>query len=95
MDNSSILFADFIKEAKEESGPIKYYAIERSPVCVARSLIIYEMLKQGSPAEHAFEVWYLSCISEDCTDSLNQAIKSILAADATDPEIEEVLTHWL
>ena len=47
------------------------------------------------PVEHAFEVWYLSCISEECSQSLNNAIKSILEASATDPEIVEILNHWL
>jgi len=42
VDNSELLFGTL----KEGSEPLKYVGIDMNPICVARSLLIYSMMKQ-------------------------------------------------
>ena len=60
VDSTYMLFASF---ESHETGPMKYYGILKSPIALARSLIIYEMLESGEDVENIFELWYQSCIS--------------------------------
>lgn len=67
-----------------------------SPVCVARSMIIYEMFKNGSDVDTIFELWYLSCISKETCIELQKAIKSILDSkrETLQEEIIGILKYW-
>ncbi len=76
MDNTNLLFAILGNASKTSRypEPVKFYGIDSSPICVARSLIIYDMLKNGSNIINIFELWYLSCIEEDTAILLQESI---------------------
>ena len=96
MDNTNLLFA-LLENKNQTTDPVKFYGIDKSPICVARSLIIYEMLKNGSNVESIFELWYLSCISHETAIQLQKSIVSILNANSENlqKEVLEILIYWL
>lgn len=79
VDNSIILFSHLdIKDKSNKVKPVKFYNIDMSPICVARSLIIYEMMKQKAPTEAILEVWYLSCLSKSTNEIFRSTLESLV-----------------
>ena len=67
-----------------------------SAICVAKSLIIYEMLKSECPVENIFEIWYLSCFSKQTNIVFLETIENILKNQKDlQTEVSEILEHWL
>ena len=82
VDNSLILFSHLvIEDESKKVKPVRFYNIDMSPICVARSLIIYEMMKLKAPTEAILEVWYLSCLSKNTNEIFKSAIESLLYSD--------------
>ena len=79
VDNSVILFSHVvIKDESKAFKPVKFYNIDMNPICVARSIIIYEMMKQKVPTEAILEVWYLSCLSKITNEIFRSTLESLV-----------------
>ena len=52
------------KKNKNSEKPAKIYHIDMNIICVARSMVIHQMLLQSLNSQTIFEVWYSSCLSE-------------------------------
>ena len=95
VDNSIIMNSELLTPWNEMRQAVKFVGIDMSPICVARSLIIYEMMKRDCSADNIFELWYLSCISKATNENFKDTIKAILGEQQVQKEVEELLHHWL
>lgn len=91
VDNSDLLFGNYRGDSNES---IKYYGLDMNPICVARSMLVYEMLKQGKKASSIFEVWYLSSLKECSLQEMKETLETLLLKENLQPEIKQMLTHW-
>lgn len=62
IDPSELMLGQYLGTPSAEE-PLKYIGIDMNPLCVARSQILYEMMKLDFSESSIFELWYLSCIS--------------------------------
>ena len=72
VDNSELLFGQYREGINNE--PLKYTGIDLNPICIARCILIYKMMKQNKDTKAIFEVWYLSCLSK----TTHKIVKDVL-----------------
>ena len=90
-----MLFSQFDNDIRT-TDPVKFYGIDTNPISVARSLLINDMLKNGSNIESIFELWYLSCISKETVTEFEKAIQNILDKNIDNLQVGtyKILKHW-
>jgi hypothetical protein len=56
VDLSQLIFSEFKMPDNQVPEKVKYYGFDMSPICVARTLIIHEMMKQNLSVESIFDL---------------------------------------
>eukprot|EP00298_Acanthocystis_sp_HF-20_P018731 c22019_g2_i2.p1 GENE.c22019_g2_i2~~c22019_g2_i2.p1 ORF type:complete len:529 (+),score=177.00 c22019_g2_i2:24-1589(+) len=74
------------------NGPLKFVGVDQSPFTIAKSLVIYEMLKGKQSNESILEVWFSSTWSEGTWKDFKDAVSVI---EKQEGEVGEYLSHWL
>ncbi len=65
VDLMQLVVGSFEPQAEgEEPQPLKFVGIDKSELVVARSTIVYEMMKQGFPVQSILQVWFSTGWSE-------------------------------
>ena len=61
-DLTMLLFGD--TSGLENGGIVNVYGVDSSPISVARTLIIKQMLMGAANLNSIFQVWYMSCLTD-------------------------------
>ena len=110
VDLGILLAADLKSELGRDDPPLRFVGIEQSAHSVAKTLLIWQMMKQDSPSslegrmEHArsiLQVWFSTTWSERTLQSVRRALRS-LCGDGTlnenmiqlNGEVHKMLLHW-
>lgn len=101
-----VLLAASLEEAPEgQSGPLRFLGIEMCSYSVAKTYVIWEMLKQTPVSTQdrkghirsIAQVWFSSTWDEWTADATKSALTSLCARSkqmAYHPEVEKLLEHW-
>jgi len=101
-----MLFAASLQEPPDgQSGPLHFLGIDMCPCVVAKTLVIWEMLKQTPRTlqkrkDHirsVAQVWFSTTWSETTGDAVKTALVSLFARSRKPyhPEVDRLLQHWL
>lgn len=87
---------DAVSTIKHGEEPVTVYAFEKEPMCVAKCLVMLEMMKvtEVSPRS-VLEVWMSTLWSKDTLSAFTTAVRSLLQAEmALQPQVRRVLEFW-
>lgn len=102
-----ILFAAFLSSPPEgREGPLHFFGVEMSAYSVAKTLVIWEMLKQTPTAtkdrknhiRSIAQVWFSTTWSKGTSGATKAALQSLSNASKSSsyhPEVKALLDHWL
>ena len=82
-----------------ENGPLRFVGVERCPFSVAKTLVIWEILRMDGEEEMmtraALQVWYSSGWEDATLDVFKTSVSRVLSKGYTDSdEVERILIHW-
>eukprot|EP01084_Bolivina_argentea_P319363 553938_1 len=78
-------------------NPTKFICIDMSPYSVAKSHVIYEMLKDKNISnESVLEIWYSSTWTKQTRIDFAKTVQNIILSDKYDPNIMffKYINHW-
>jgi hypothetical protein len=75
VDLGPLIWSEFLGE---NSKPTKWIGYEASPFCVAKTMVIAEMLKNSSSVESIVQVWYSSIWKSSTLTSFLLALKTVI-----------------
>ncbi|XP_057298892.1 uncharacterized protein LOC130629637 [Hydractinia symbiolongicarpus] len=72
---------------------VNVYGFEQSEICVARSLIIYEMMKIKKDVDSILEVWFSTGWSEKTSEDFHSACGNVVTSSQPQ-EVRDLIDHW-
>jgi tetratricopeptide (TPR) repeat protein len=92
-DLSELLSSKIIRS---NTGPLRFIGVEKSAFCVARSLVILEMLRdEKSPIKCIIQVWYSSGWAKETLKHFRNACQIALTTREKNDEVSTYLHYWL
>ena len=90
---------DSIDSIKFEGNPVRVFGYEKEPLCVAKSMIMMEMMKENDVTPRSVvEVWLSSLWSKTTFQAFKKATRTILRKDEHRNEIENkvkpIIQYW-
>lgn len=82
--------------------PLEFIGVDESPINVARSHLIMQMLKDNNVSvQNIFEIWFCSCISTDTYMAMMSSLSKLLkipspswAEDKDEHKVGNFLNRW-
>lgn len=68
--------------------------IDQNPICIARCMLIYEMMKRNASNTAIFEVWYLSCLSKETLFMVKESLMGLMKQTDLQPEVYTLFENW-
>ncbi|XP_057301462.1 uncharacterized protein LOC130635946 [Hydractinia symbiolongicarpus] len=77
-----------------DGDKVRFVGIEQSEICVARSLIIYEMIKMKASYDAILEVWFSTGWSDKTLELFKAACCNLLPT-VQNKEVKELIQYWM
>ncbi|XP_057300827.1 uncharacterized protein LOC130635505 isoform X1 [Hydractinia symbiolongicarpus] len=71
-----------------------FFGFDMSEICVARSLIVYEMMKMQSSLDSILEVWFSTGWSKDTLKTFKNACTRVITSSKQTPNVRDLISHW-
>ena len=96
VDLSSLIYNDLVNnDLQVGKVALKWIGYEMSSYCVAKTLVIADMMKTANP-EAVFQVWYSSAWSSLTQAAFLKSVTKILnSGTCRDDEVLQFLSYWL
>ncbi|XP_057299211.1 uncharacterized protein LOC130629856 [Hydractinia symbiolongicarpus] len=73
---------------------VNFYGFDMSEICVARSLIIYEMIKMQLNPNSILEVWFSTGWCNQTLKEFRKACDSVITTTKLAQDINDLINHW-
>lgn len=103
VDLCSLIYSDIVDPSNlSKEKPFRWIGYEMSPYCVAKSLVIAEMMRNGSHGDSILQVWYSAVWNKKTLKEFYKSLETVIATTASkismDASLNDVhifLTHWM
>lgn len=85
---------------RKDNGPIKIFGFDTSCYNVAKTSVVFTMMKLGAPAYSVAQVWFSSCWSKETLSHFKKAIEHLKISQAQEEneavhhKVKFMISHW-
>ncbi|XP_057299229.1 uncharacterized protein LOC130629870 [Hydractinia symbiolongicarpus] len=91
VDLSQLLFSIFTGDT---CNKVKFFGFDKSEICVARSLIVYEMMKLELRLDSILEVWFSTGWCNQTLKDFRKACASVITTLGKNKDLKNLVAYW-